>query len=427
MAMQSRGSITQSVSLNEKDTAISIASCSHPGEESLTHHLEKTSFAADGSISNDLQLETIDGQLAAASISETLVNGEPFSCVAISAGKLLAGRDPLGQKPLYFGKERNGLLAVASLRRALEAIGIANPEAVHPGLAVSFSKTRESVVADRALSRPRIVKATEPEASRKLSELLLRSVDEVPSGSALAFSGGLDSTLVAEAAKRNDLRPELITVAMKGQSELDHARRVADELGLSLATRELSAHEIFEAVPEVIETIESSDPVLIGISLPIYFVCETAQEMGINLLLAGQLSDELFAGYGRFDQFAIEKKPREAAAEIWRSVVAASTNDFETGDKLAVSHRMELRCPFAFYPLVKFALQLPVSLKLRVEGSLVIRKYILRRLASDWKLPSSVVNRPKKAVQYSTGVQRTLLKEARKRKLSLASFLESLR
>ena len=426
--MQSRGSITQSISLNEKDTTIAIGCCSHPGQESLTNRLEKTSFAADGSISNDLQLETIDGQLEAASLSEVLVQGEPFSCVAISAGKLLAGRDPLGQKPLYFGREKNGLLAVASLKRALEGIGIADPKAIRPGLAVSFSKTRESIVVDQTLTRPRSIKVVETEASRKLSELLLRSVEDgVPSGSALAFSGGLDSTLVAEAAKRNDLRPELITVAMKGQPELDHARRVADELGLSLATRELSAHEIFDAVPEVIETIESSDPVLIGISLPIYFVFETAQEMGMDLLLAGQLSDELFAGYGRFDEFAIEKKPRAAAAEIWRSVVAASTNDFETGDKLAVSHKMELRCPFAFYPLVRFALQLPVSLKLRTEGNVVIRKYILRRLASDWGLPSFVVNRPKKAVQYSTGVQKTLLKEARKKNLSLAGFLESLR
>jgi hypothetical protein len=38
-----------------------------------------------------------------------------------------------------------------------------------------------------------------------------------------------------------------------------------------------------------------------------------------------------------------------------------------------------------------------------------------------------VVNRPKKAVQYSTGVQKVLLKEAKTRKMKLGELLESIR
>ncbi|OLC61690.1 hypothetical protein AUH73_06720 [archaeon 13_1_40CM_4_53_4] len=87
---------------------------------------------------------------------------------------------------------------------------------------------------------------------------------------------------------------------------------------------------------------------------------------------------------------------------------------------------MELRCPFAFLPLVEYALRLPISLKLRLVGSKVVRKHILRRLAYDWKLPEDVVNRPKKAVQYSSGVQKILLKEAKRRKMTVGSLLESL-
>jgi len=36
------------------------------------------------------------------------------------------------------------------------------------------------------------------------------------------------------------------------------------------------------------------------------------------------------------------------------------------------------------------------------------------------------VNRPKKAVQYSSGVQKILLKEAKRRKMTLGSLLEIL-
>jgi len=224
----------------------------------------------------------------------------------------------------------------------------------------------------------------------------------------------------------NGLRPELITVGLKGQPELDHARTVSKQLGLDLTVRELSASEVLDSLQDVVQTIESSDPTLIGVSVPLYFVCEVAEEMGMKCLLAGQLSDELFAGYGRFDKLAMKKNFRQAREEVWNSVLAASANDFEPGDKLAVSHRFELRCPFAFLPLVEYALRLPLSLKLRVVGGKVVRKHILRRLASDWKLPDTVVDRPKKAIQYSSGVQKILLKEAKRRKMTLSRFLESL-
>jgi asparagine synthase (glutamine-hydrolysing) len=232
---------------------------------------------------------------------------------------------------------------------------------------------------------------------------------------------------VAYAAKENGLRPELITVGLKGQPELEHARRVAKELGLDITVRELSQSEIIDRLGEVVETVESSDSTLVGHSVPLFFVCEVAEEMGMGHLLVGQLSDELFAGYGRFEELALKHHFLEARKEVLRSVLAAATNDFEPGDKLAVSHRLELQSPFAYLPLVDYALSIPISLKLRLIGDGVVRKYVLRRLAASWKLPESVVNRPKKAVQYSTGVQKILLKEAKKRMMKLSELLESLR
>ncbi|HKI76510.1 MAG TPA: asparagine synthase-related protein, partial [Candidatus Bathyarchaeia archaeon] len=242
-----------------------------------------------------------------------------------------------------------------------------------------------------------------------------------------AFSGGLDSTLVAYAARENELGPELITVGLKGQAELEHARRVAKELGLEITVRELSQSEIMDRLGEVVETVESTDSTLVGHSVPLFFVCEVAEEMGMGHLLVGQLSDELFAGYGRFEGLALKHHFLEAKKEVLRSVLAAATNDFEPGDKLAVSHQLELQCPFAYLPLVHYALSIPISLKLRLTNNGVVRKYVLRRLAASWKLPESVVNRPKKAVQYSSGVQKVLLKEAKKRKMTLHDLLESFR
>ncbi len=425
-SMASRGSIVAQSVISEPDCFLAIGYCSHPYEESRRIHPDKTSMVLDGTVPSSLEAETIGGQIDDRSISEGIDSG-PLSILAISAGRLLASRDVMGQKPLYYGTSPQGIIGFASLKTALAKIGIQNSMPVPPGQVIAASKEGTSVLADKSLRRPRETRISEKDASRRLEQFLVESLGgEVPSDLGLAFSGGLDSALVAKAAKENDLRPELITVGMKGQAELKHAREVANHLDLDLTVRELSQSEVLESLQTVVSIVESTDPILVSVSVPLFFACELAEEIGADCLLAGQLSDELFAGYGRFDELAKKRNLRQARDEVWRSVLAASTIDFEPGDKLAVSHRLELGCPFAFPPLVQFALRIPISLKLKIVGSAVVRKYILRRVASDWKLPESVVNRPKKAIQYSSGVQKILAKEAKRRHTTVAQLLESL-
>ena len=200
---------------------------------------------------------------------------------------------------------------------------------------------------------------------------------------------------------------------------------MATELGLPITICELSSSEIIDSLGEVVGIVESTDPVVVGVSVPFYFACRKARQMGLSTIVAGQMSDELFGGYARFEQLALEGELERVESEMWKSVQMAPSNDFEPGDKVAVSLGLELRCPFAYIPLVEYALQLPVSLKVSVSRGRVVRKLVLRRLAEKMMLPDTVVNRPKKAVQYSSGVQRVLRKEARRRNKGLNEFLES--
>jgi asparagine synthase (glutamine-hydrolysing) len=427
-AMKSRGSVTQSMAIYGEHESVALGSCSHQLVQSSKVDIERTSFAVDGAIPATLELEEIGGEAGQEAFSEAIREHGGFSMLAVSGGRLLAGRDILGLKPLYYGRDWSGAVAFASLKAGLSRIGIRDPRAVPPGHLVAVSNKQMTVLAKESLSSSKELEVSEDEATARVGHLLLESLaEDVPEGYVTAFSGGLDSALVAYAAKENELGPELITVGLKGQAELEHARQVAKELGLGITVRELSQSEIMDRLGEVVETVESTDPTVIGHSVPLFFVCEVAEEMGMGHLLVGQLSDELFAGYGRFEELALKHHFLEAKKEILRSVLAAATNDFEPGDKLAVSHRLELQSPFAYLPLVDYALSIPISLKLRLIGDGVVRKYILRRLAASWKLPESVVNRPKKAVQYSTGVQKVLLKEAKTRKMKLSELLESLR
>jgi asparagine synthase (glutamine-hydrolysing) len=420
--MRKRGSesqtFSQSVASNEK---IVIGVCDSTGSQSFAR--QAMPLALDGVFFGD---DTGPDKTGPAGPSRLIQTPGAFAFLTLIRDQLIAGRDIVGQKPLYFGQTRDGTVAFASLQSPLVSIGIREPEPLPPGKVIRATARSYETLNDYSLNQPQEESIVESDATRTLNTLFTEAVGRVvPRGSGIAFSGGLDSALVAYVAKRSGLEPELISVGLKGQQELGHAERTAKSFGLHVDIRELSSSEILDSLPDVVEIIETTDPVIVGISVPIYFACQRAREMGLSYFAAGQLSDELFGGYGKFEAIALRDGTDTLGREMFDSVVAASVKDFDPGDKLAVAAGLELCCPFAYLPLVEYALKLPSSLRVNLSNGKVIRKYVLRRLAAHIGLPESVVDRPKKAVQYSSGVQKVLLKEAKRRGVSLGKMLES--
>ena len=72
--------------------------------------------------------------------------------------------------------------------------------------------------------------------------------------------------------------------------------------------------------------------------------------------------------------------------------------------------------------LVRFALSLPVELKLQPTDN-TLRKLVLRNVGRNLGLPRSVVDRPKKAIQYATGVSKILGRTAKREDLTVKEYL----
>jgi asparagine synthase (glutamine-hydrolysing) len=419
--MRNRGAKSRTVSrIIHNEEKVILGVCDSTGAQSLDQELP---LALDGVFFGE---DTVSGKVGSAGPSRLIQTPGAFAFLTLIGNQLLAGRDIVGQKPLYSGQTEDGAVAFASLRSPLVSIGIREPKPVPPGKLIRATAGASETLSDYSLKQPEEESIGESEATRTLNELFTEAVARtVPRHSGIAFSGGLDSTLVAYAAKSAGLEPELISVGLRGQQELDHAKGTAKGFGLRVDIHELSTSEILNAVSEVVNITETNDPVIVGISVPIYFAFLKAHEMGLSFIAAGQLSDELFGGYGKFEDIALREGTEKLGREMFDSVIAASAKDFDPGDKLAVATGLELCSPFAYLPLVEYALRLPSSLRVNLTNGKVIRKYILRRLAARMGLPESVVDRPKKAVQYSSGVQKVLLKEAKRRGMSLGKMLES--
>lgn len=424
--MQSRGTVIHSKNIVRDNVETTIGFC-QSADQPIPSARNGETFAMDGMSFDVLTMERLRHNPGLVSLQGMMNLPGAFAFLASTAEGLLVGRDPLGQKPLYYGKDSHERIAFASLRHALETNGFETPVPVPPGKIFTPSDGSLSAVFDASLSKPPEENLTEYSAQAGLMRLLEESISETfQKGAAVAFSGGLDSSLIAHIANSLGLDPMLVTVGLKGHPELAYTQEAAEKIGLKLNVREFTESEILDGVQKVVKIIESDDPVLVGISIPLYFACETAKALGARTIVMGQLSDELFGGYGRFEDLALQNQFDQVKSEIWKSVLGASVKDFDTGDKLAASCDLDLRCPFAYLPLVHYALKLPVTLKLSISDHRVTRKFILRKAAEKIGLPADVANRPKKAIQYSSGVQKILLNQAKKRGLTISSLIQSM-
>ncbi len=341
--------------------------------------------------------------------------------------RIIAGRDPIGVQPLYYGENRT-FAALASNRKALWKLGIEKTQSFPPGhLAfVSREGLKFKPIKTLVYSEPKLV--TMQKAAETLQKLLEESVRKRVSGIkevAVAFSGGLDSSVVAFLAKKCQANVHLFHVSLENHPETEEAKRAADEMKLPLYVYLFREADVEKVVSSVVELIEEADPIKASIGVPFYWTSEKAAEAGFRVLLAGQGADEFFGGYQRYVNDYLMHGKEKVRKTMFDDVVKLHENNIERDVKICSFHDVELRLPFSSYKIAKFAVNLPLELKIERNAD-TRRKLVLRKVAVNMGLSLSIVEKPKKAVQYATGINDALEKLAKKQKTTVSEYINKL-
>jgi len=348
-----------------------------------------------------------------------------FTFVIAEAERIIAGRDTMGIRPFYYG-ENADLAALSSERKALWKVGIEKTHSFPPGHLTLANKHGFKFKLAKTLTASKPRKVTMETAAKMLQKLLQQSLEERLLGLnevAVAFSGGLDSSTIAFLTKKTPVNAQLIHVSLENQPETDHAKRVAEELKLPIHIYTYNQDDVEKVVKKVLWLIEEPDPLQTSIAIPLYWTTEETAKINLRVLLAGQGADELFGGYKRYVDDYLRYGKEKVQKEILNDMAEMHETNFERDFKICNYHNIELRLPLATYRIAKFATLLPLELKIeRSEDTL--RKLVLRRAAQNIGLPKSIVEKPKKAIQYTTGVAAALKKLAKNHGLSLNEYLQ---
>ena len=242
----------------------------------------------------------------------------------------------------------------------------------------------------------------------KLDSLLITSFSQIPKNKkvGILFSAGVDSSLIAKYAHDLGFKPTLFTFGTEYSKDYEFAYKLANDLNLSFHYLPLNSEQIRKTAIKIIPLLKKIgvDPNIMQISLSIgfYAISKLAQQKKVNIFLSGQGSDELFGGYNKY----LKLNSKNLALKMKHDTKNLFRVDMVRDWTMTKHFGIDIYFPYLDANFIKYVQKLPISLKIKGEE----RKWILRQLAKQKGLPDYIFNRPKNALQYSSGIQKIVEK-----------------
>lgn len=311
---------------------------------------------------------------------------------------LIAARDPIGIRPLFYGYTKDGNILFASEAKGLMDL----VDKVYPfppghyyvdGKFISYTSLYDikHVVSNMDI----ILK----EINERLTKAIIKRLHtDAPLG--FLLSGGLDSSLVCAIASKQLNQPiHTFAIGMdKDAIDLKYAKDVANHIGSIHHEVIMTTKDVLECLETVIYALETYDITTIRASIGMFLVAKYVHEnTDIKVLLTGEVSDELF-GY-KYTDYAPDSTAFQN--ESIKRIKELFYYDVLRADRTLAYNSLEARVPFADLSFANYVLSIDPKLKMNTYQ---MGKYLLRKaFEQDNLLPKHILWREKAAFSDAVG------------------------
>jgi asparagine synthase (glutamine-hydrolysing) len=337
--------------------------------------------------------------------------------------RVIVARDPYGVRPLYMGivNDLSGNIYTRIFASEMKALYpyCTTVSPILPGTYHTYSlkdATRLHIEQYHSISwlKNPIFTPAHPSGLEMACAALRFSLEEAVKKRlmterpvAALLSGGVDSSLIASLVARQlrELgKPPLKTfcIGMPGSTDMKFAREVAKWIGSDHTEVLLTPDDFFNAIPKVIQDIESYDTTTVRASVGNWLVSrEIKKQTECKVVFNGDGSDEIFGSYLYFFRAPTDREFEEESERLLKDI---HMFDVLRSDRSISSHGLEPRTPFLDRQFVAVARS--IATEWRRPTKQRCEKWILRRAFDDGvTLPPSVLWRKKEA--FSDGVSST--------------------
>ena len=220
----------------------------------------------------------------------------------------------------------------------------------------------------------------------------------------IAFSGGMDSGLLAAVASKYAKSVTCYTCGTDDSFDVAAGRELAGILGLPWVQCRISEDNIEDTLREFILATKVSDPFTISYDLQLFTVCREADE---RVIISGQGSDEYFGGCAK----SVEDDDDEYEAVTEWGVERLMKVSVPCEMSIASHFKKRLAYPYLDEEVVRqIGLLDPDELR---PKNLDDRKAVLKTVVSDLGFPV-LAHRTKKASQYGSNTTELIRSMARR-------------
>ena len=362
-----------------------------------------------------------------------------FILIDHNLNKLFVSRDPYGVRPLYYlynplnfmnvddssssSNQQSNLIVFASEIKQLggfsDMYNISGKSMfirpVMPGEFMCFDKSDSGVWhldfvksytnfrLNNLISQSEVNEYNEDKVTSLIRESFLKAVkkrvETTERPIACLLSGGLDSSIVTSIVNQfYDGVLETYSIGLKDSEDLRNAKIVANFLGTKHTEIIVSEQDFFDAIPEVIEAIESYDTTTVRASVGNYLVAKYISEHSdAKVIFNGDGADELMGGYLYMNH---ADNHLEFDKECKLLLKDLHFFDVLRSDRSISQNGLEARTPFLDREFVGDYLSIPSNI--RFKKNKIQEKYLFRKAFECEYLPSEILWRRKEA--FSDGV-----------------------
>ncbi len=220
---------------------------------------------------------------------------------------------------------------------------------------------------------------------------------------AVAFSGGVDSSLLAKICCDLNKQVTLLTIGFSGSHDIKFSKNIASRMGIEHKVHELNYVDFQENMPRIRQTVNCNNTSHIENCIGYFYICSLAKQNHLDLVVSGNGCDELFCGYDRYRSVYYDGE-----AEMNRLMERNLTNEFALVKEIEIvagQISVQVRQPFLSGRFIEFSKTIPLEQKLKGPDDM-IRKHILRCTALQMGVPEEAAMKPKKALQYGTSIHK---------------------
>lgn len=318
-----------------------------------------------------------------------------FSCVLIDKDVMYVARDPIGVRPLFIGNKGNDIMFSSEMKAIHELAD--NIEQFPPGTIWNSKEKIFIKYYDPDIIYNKNHNDNEITVLQNISDLFINAVDkrlmsDRPIGCML--SGGLDSSLVAAILSSKIKNLQTFSVGLEGATDLEYAKKVADHIGSNHTEIIVTEKEMIDAIPNVIQQIESYDTTTVRASTPMYLLSKYVKEnTDITVIYSGEGSDEASGSYLYFKNSPDEKQFHNETVRLMKDLCYF---DVLRCDRTTAGHSLEVRVPFLDKDFLNYYMNIKSSLKMcnnKIEKSLLRKAFNKCNL-----LPDEILWRTKEAM-----------------------------